>query len=98
MIRRIYVAPPDRHMLVDSAGKLQLSRGPKENRSRPAIDPTLRSAALAFKSRLIAVVLTGYLDDGASGLKAVELCGGICVVQDPNTPKSLRCRAVLCGW
>ena len=81
---RIYVAPPDRHVIIQSSGKLTLSRGPKENRVRPSVDPTFRSAALAFGARTIGIVLSGYLDDGTAGLRAVELCGGTCLVQDPN--------------
>ncbi len=81
---RIYVAPPNRHMLVENEGRLLLTQGPMENRARPAIDPLFRSAALAFGPRLIGVVLTGYLDDGAAGLQAIKQCGCLAVVQDPK--------------
>jgi two-component system, chemotaxis family, protein-glutamate methylesterase/glutaminase len=80
----VYVAPPDFHMLVDAQGHIRLSRGAKENRTRPAIDPLFRSAALAFGSEVIGVVLTGYLTDGTAGLFAIKECGGIAVVQDPS--------------
>ncbi|HKQ13900.1 MAG TPA: chemotaxis protein CheB [Steroidobacteraceae bacterium] len=80
---RIYIAPPDRHLLVDGS-RVLLGTGPRENRSRPAIDPMLRSAALCCCHRTIGVVLTGGLGDGASGLWTVKQCGGITVVQDPR--------------
>jgi len=80
---RIYIAPPGRHLLVDG-DRLSLGIGPRENNARPAIDPMLRSAAVCCGYRTVGVVLTGALSDGASGLSALTLCGGITVVQDPN--------------
>jgi two-component system, chemotaxis family, protein-glutamate methylesterase/glutaminase len=78
----IYIAPPDHHMLVKDRTVL-VTKGARENRSRPAIDPLFRSAAVTHGSRVIGVLLTGMLDDGTSGLIAIKKCGGITVVQDP---------------
>jgi two-component system, chemotaxis family, protein-glutamate methylesterase/glutaminase len=82
---KIYIAPPDQHLLVESTGHLQLSHGPKENRTRPAINPLFRSAAAAYRERVIGVILTGLLDDGVAGLAEVKRKGGTAVVQDPDT-------------
>lgn len=79
----IYVAPPDLHMMIHER-RFVLSRGPKENYARPAADPMLRSAAISFGRRVIGVVLSGDLDDGAAGLRAVRAYGGLAIVQDPD--------------
>lgn len=80
---RIYIAPPNRHLLIDGE-RLSLGEGPRENNTRPAIDPMLRSTAACCCARAVGVVLTGMLSDGASGLWALTQCGGITVVQDPE--------------
>lgn len=80
---RVYLAPPDCHMLVVD-GHLRVRHGPRENRSRPAIDPLFRTAGASRRNRAIGVILTGLLDDGASGLRALKRCGGIAIVQSPE--------------
>jgi two-component system chemotaxis response regulator CheB len=80
---QIYVAPPDNHLLIDEK-RVRVIRGPQENRFRPAIDAMFRSAARAHGPRVIGAVLTGHLDDGTVGLQAIQQCGGITIVQDPN--------------
>jgi two-component system chemotaxis response regulator CheB len=80
---RLYIAPPDNHLLI-KRGKMLVTKGAAENRHRPGIDPLFRSAAVSHGSRVIAVVLTGMLDDGTAGLIAVKRCGGVTIVQDPR--------------
>jgi two-component system chemotaxis response regulator CheB len=79
---RIYVAPNDHHMLLEREF-IRITKGPKENRFRPALDPLFRSAAYVYGSRVIGVVLTGGLDDGTAGLWTIKLRGGTAIVQEP---------------
>lgn len=79
---QIYVAPPDRHLLLVDRHVL-LSSLPREHFTRPAIDPLFRSAARAFGSRVVAIVLSGTGSDGAAGLADICKAGGTAIVQEP---------------
>ena len=82
----LYLAPPDRHLLVKDGGELRalVTKGPRENHYRPAADTLFRSAAVAYGFNTIGVVLTGMLHDGTAGLEFIKRCGGVAIVQDPH--------------
>lgn len=84
----VYLAPPDRHLMIGNSGRFVLSKDDPEHFSRPAIDPLFRTAADRFGSQLIAVVLTGANHDGAAGAKEVKAKGGIVIVQDPDSAEA----------
>lgn len=79
---RIYIAPADHHMLLEK-NHVRIQRGPRENHTRPAIDPLFRSAAGVYGRRVIGIVLSGMLNDGTAGLIDIKRQGGIALVQDP---------------
>ena len=80
----IYVAPPDRHLLLGPDRRLRLSRAARENRHRPSIDPLFRSAARYFGNRVVGVILSGGLSDGVAGMLAIRAVGGLTIVQTPG--------------
>jgi two-component system chemotaxis response regulator CheB len=84
---RIAVAPPDHHLMVQAldgqGGLLRVTNGPRQNRVRPSIDVLFRSAAVAYDAQVIGLLLTGTQDDGVDGLRAVQRCGGVTIVQEP---------------
>ena len=79
---RVYVAPPDFHLMVGK-GVVRLSHGRKEHHNRPAIDPLFRSAAQVYGRRVVGVLLSGTSSDGVAGLKEIKRHGGLVIVQDP---------------
>lgn len=79
----VYLAPPNQHLIV-KRGTICLGNGPKENRSRPAVDVLFRTAAHAYESHVIGIVLSGVLNDGTAGLMSIKTHGGTSIVQDPD--------------
>ena len=84
----VYFGPPDYHLLVDRGPALALSADGLVNFSRPSVDVLFETAADVYGARLLGIVLTGASHDGAAGLEAIKLAGGVTAVQDPETAHS----------
>jgi two-component system, chemotaxis family, protein-glutamate methylesterase/glutaminase len=80
---KIYVARNDHHLVLKD-DKVRVTKGPKENRFRPSIDALFRSAAYVYKQRVVGIIMSGMLDDGASGLWTIKQYGGLTIVQEPD--------------
>lgn len=80
----IYVAPPNYHLSLEKTHYLSLSNEPPKSYSRPSIDVLFESAAHAYKSKAIGILLTGANHDGASGLELIKHMGGLTIIQDPK--------------
>ena len=80
---RLYVAPPDRHMVLVAPGIVHLDAGPKVHNTRPAVDPLFTSAAATYGRRVVGVVLSGRGQDGAEGLRTIRQRGGLALTEDP---------------
>ena len=78
-----YVAPRDQHMFFED-GVVRLDRGPKQHRTRPAIDPLFLSAAAVYGPRVVGVLLSGMGADGVTGFLTIKAAGGITLVQEPD--------------
>lgn len=81
----VFLAPPDRHLLVNANGTLSLSQSAKVHHVRPSADRLFESVATSFKRRAIAVVLTGVASDGNKGVQVIKRKGGVVIAQEPTT-------------
>lgn len=81
----VYIAPPDRHLLVNPDGSLSLSQSEKVHFVRPSAEVLFESVASSYKNRAIAVVLTGSDRDGTQGVRAIKNMGGVVIAQNKET-------------
>lgn len=81
----VYLAPPNYHLLMERDGSFSLSIDERVSYARPSIDVLFETAAEAFGEKLVGVVMTGSNHDGAAGLKKIKKCGGVTIVQNPQT-------------
>lgn len=83
-----YVSPPNYHLLVERDKTFSFTIDERVNYARPSIDVLFESAADAYKSKLIGIILTGSNNDGAKSLKLIKGYGGMVIAQDPDTAES----------
>src|ERR1035437_6974498 len=84
----VYIAPSNYHLLIEKNKTFSLTIDERVNYARPSIDVLFESAAEAYKTKLIGVVLTGSNNDGTKGIKRIKECGGLTIIQDPETAES----------
>jgi len=84
----VYIAPANYHLLIESDKTFTLTIDEYVNFARPSIDVLFESAAYTYKDKLIGIVLTGSNNDGAKGIKRIKECGGLAIIQDPETAES----------
>jgi len=84
----VYIAPANYHLLIEKDKTLSLTIDERVNFARPSIDVLFESAAESYKNKLIGIVLTGSNNDGTKGIKRIKECGGLAIIQDPETAES----------
>ncbi|TRX20687.1 chemotaxis protein CheB [Flavobacterium franklandianum] len=85
---KVYFAPPNYHLLIEKDKTFSLTIDERVNYARPSIDVLFESAAEAYKNKLIGIILTGSNSDGTNGIKRIQECGGLTIVQDPKTAEA----------
>jgi two-component system chemotaxis response regulator CheB len=85
---RVYLAPPDRHILLDADRRIRLSRLPRVKFCRPAAEPLFVCAAGSYRERALGLVLTGCNTDGALGVQTIKWMSGCVLAQDPATARA----------
>ena len=85
---KVYIAPANYHLLIEKDKTFSLTIDERVNYSRPSIDVLFESAAEAYKNKLIGVILTGANNDGSNGIKRIKECGGLAIIQNPETAET----------
>jgi two-component system chemotaxis response regulator CheB len=85
---RVYIAPPNYHLLIEEDHSFSLSLEPPVRYARPSVDVMFETAVYAYRDKLIGIILTGANDDGSYGVKKLKQMGGYVIVQDPKTAEA----------